>query len=303
MHLVTYARRDSPLAHSRAGILVEHGVVDVAHASAGGLPPTVQQLLDDQPELEAALQGLTLEPAVDLAEVRLLSPLPRPLSVRDFMAFEEHVRHTREKRGARVPDTWYQLPVFYFSNHLAVLGPEDPVAAPPGCAELDFEFEVALVIGRRGRDIPEAEAWNHVAGLTIMNDWSARDLQMLEMQAVLGPAKGKDFATTLGPALVTLDELRPRLDGDRLSLAMTGRRNGEEFTRTNLGEIYHPIPRVIARASAGVTLHPGEVIGLGTVPNGCLLEQPEPKWLQPGDIVELEVEVLGSLRSAVVART
>jgi len=117
---------------------------------------------------------------------------------------------------------------------------------------------------------------------------------------------GDHFADSVLAAMRAVeppDELRPRLDGDRLSLAMTGRRNGEEFTRTNLGEIYHPIPRVIARASAGVTLHPGEVIGLGTVPNGCLLEQPEPKWLQPGDIVELEVEVLGSLRSAVVART
>ncbi|MEA2681987.1 MAG: hypothetical protein QOK05_315 [Chloroflexota bacterium] len=298
---MTYARRDSPTARGRAGVLVDGQVVDLAHASWGRLPASVQQLLDGGLDAATVLDSLALEPRLGIDEVRLLAPLPRPVSLRDFMAFEEHVRHTRENRGARVPDAWYQLPVFYFSNHLTVLGPDDPVAAPPGCEQLDFEFEVALVIGRRGRDIAPGDAWGHVAGLTIMNDWSARDLQMLEMQAGLGPAKGKDFATTLGPALVTMDELRERMDGDRLPLAMVGRRNGEEFTRTSFGEIYHPVPAVIARASRGVTLHPGEVIGLGTVGNGCLLEQKEPDWLRPGDVIELEVEALGTLRSEVVA--
>ncbi|MDQ6746527.1 MAG: fumarylacetoacetate hydrolase family protein [Candidatus Dormibacteraeota bacterium] len=301
MHLVPYTRSDAPVTHGRAGILVDGRVVDIAHASAGRLPPTMQQLLDDHPDLDAALRELPADVAVGAEDVRLLAPLPRPLSLRDFMAFEDHVRHTREKRGSRVPDAWYQFPVFYFSNHLAILGADEGVVSPPGCEQLDFEFEVAVVIGRPGRDIAEADAWSHVAGLTIMNDWSARDLQVREIPAGLGPAKGKDFATTMGPALVTLDELRPRLVGDRLSLAMVGRRNGEEFTSTNLDTIYHPIPRIIARASAGVTLHPGEVLGLGTVPNGCLLEQAEPAWLQPGDVVELEVETLGLLRSEVRA--
>jgi fumarylacetoacetate (FAA) hydrolase len=230
-----------------------------------------------------------------------MAPLPRPLSLRDFMAFEDHIRRTRELRGTTVPDVWYQLPVFYFSNHLAVLGPEDRVSPPPGCQALDFEFEVAVVIGRPGRDIPEASAWEHVAGLAILNDWSARDIQLLEMGAGLGPAKGKDFATTLGPALVTLEELRPRLSDDRLQLAMVARRNGVELTRTDLAEIHHPIPRIIARASSGVTLHPGEVLGLGTVPYGCLLERPDPQWLRPGDVVELEVELLGTLRTEIIA--
>ncbi|MFN2466230.1 MAG: fumarylacetoacetate hydrolase family protein [Candidatus Dormibacteria bacterium] len=299
MRVVTYARRDSPLAHSRAGILVEDGVVDVAHASAGKLPPTVQQLLEDHADLGAALRDLDTTSRLGRDEVQILAPLPRPLSLRDFMAYEDHVRHTREKRGSKVPPAWYEMPVFYFSNHLAVLGPEDRVTAPPGCEQLDFEFEVAVVIGRRGRDIPEAAAWDHVAGLTIMNDWSARDLQMAEIPVGLGPAKGKDFGTTLGPALVTLDELRPHMHGDRLDLAMVGRRNGHEFTSTNLGEIFHPIPRIIARASAGVTLHPGEVIGLGTVPNGCLLERADPRWLEPGEVIELEVERLGTLASTI----
>lgn len=297
---MTYARRDSPSGAGRAGFLVEGGVADIAQASAGRLPPTVQRLLELDLDLGAALSALGDAPLIDTSEVRLLAPLPHPVSMRDFMAFEDHVRHTRELRGARVPQAWYDMPVFYFSNHLAVIGPEDPVAPPPGCQQLDYEFEVAVVIGRAGRDISEASAWEHVAGLTIMNDWSARDLQMEEMQAGLGPAKGKDFATTLGPTLVTLDELRDRLDGERMTLAMVGRRNGEEFTRTNLNEIHHPVPRIVARASRGVTLHPGEVIGLGTVPYGCLLERSDSSWLAAGDVVELEVERLGTLRTEVI---
>ena len=300
MHIVTYARRDSPAAPGRAGVLVDGGVADLAGASSGRLPPTVQQLLELGADLGPALHGLQFAP-IARSEVRLLAPLPRPLSLRDFMAFEDHVRHTRELRGFSVPQAWYQVPVFYFSNHLAVIGPEDSVVPPPGCQMLDYEFEVALVIGRPGRDIEEDVAWDHVAGLTIMNDWSARDIQLAEMQAGLGPAKGKDFAASLGPALVTLDELRPRLQGGQMNLAMVGRRNGEEFTRTNLAEIYHPVPRIIARASRGVTLHPGEVIGLGTVPYGCLLERADPRWLLPGDVIELEVELLGTLRTEVAA--
>ena len=301
MQLVTYVPSHSPGARGRAGLLVPGGVVDVSHASSGGLPPTVLALLELEIDLEAALGGLDTAGAVPREEVRLLAPLPRPVSVRDFMAFEDHVRHTRELRGATVPDVWYELPVFYFSNHLAVLGPEDPVSAPPGCKALDYEFEMALVIGKEGRDIPEATAWEHVAGLTIMNDWSARDLQMKEMQAGLGPAKGKDFATSMGPALVTMAELEGRRDGPLLQMEMVGRRNGVEFARTDFDQIYHPIPRVIARASAGVTLLPGEVIGLGTVPYGCLLECADPEWLAPGDVIELDVDLLGTLRTEVVA--
>ena len=302
MKVVTYAPRDAPGDPGRAGLLTPGGVVDIAEASAGRLPPSVLELLELPEGIAAALTGLGPGTPKRLEEVRLRAPLPRPLSVRDFMAFEDHVRHTRELRGAEVPAAWYEAPVFYFSNHLAVLGPEDAVWAPLGCLQLDYEFEVALVIGRRGRDIPEAEAWDHVAGLTIMNDWSARDLQLREMQAGLGPAKGKDFATTLGPVLVTMDELSDRRHGDQLSLEMVGRRNGVEFTRTNLDRIHHPVPRVIARASAGVTLHPGEVIGLGTVPYGCLLERVDPEWLVPGDVVDLEVELLGNLRTEVEIR-
>jgi 2-keto-4-pentenoate hydratase/2-oxohepta-3-ene-1,7-dioic acid hydratase in catechol pathway len=299
--VVSYARRGAEDRPPRAGILLEDGIVDIAHASGGKLPGSVLGLLQAGQDLDALLAGVAVDETVPLDQARVLAPLPRPVSLRDFMAFEDHVRHTRELRGSSVPAAWYEVPVFYFSNHLAMLGPGDPVKAPPGCSALDYEFEVALVIGKEGRDIPEASAWDHVAGLTIMNDWSARDLQLLEIQGGLGPAKGKDFATSLGPALVTMGELRARMSGPHLSLQMVGRRNGEEFTRTNLDRIHHPVPRILARASAGVTLHPGEVVGLGTVPHGCLLERPEPHWLVPGDVIELEVEALGTLRSEVAA--
>ncbi|GAC1331136.1 MAG: fumarylacetoacetate hydrolase family protein [Candidatus Dormibacteria bacterium] len=301
MQLVTYVPRRSPLARGRAALLTPRGVVDISHASSGRLPATVLGLLELGEDLDAVLAGLGEATAIKREDVRLLAPLPGPVSLRDFMAFEDHVRHTRELRGASVPEAWYEAPVFYFSNHLAVLGPEDPVSAPPGCRALDYEFEVAVVIGREGRDIPEESGWAHVAGLMVMNDWSARDLQLREMQAGLGPAKGKDFATSMGPALVTMAEFEDRWDGAALSLQMTGRRNGVEFTRTNLNLIYHPVPRVIARASAGVNLRAGEVIGLGTVPYGCLLERADPDWLVAGDVVELEVEVLGTLRTEIVA--
>src|SRR5439155_22118815 len=214
--------------------------------------------------------------------------------------FEAHVRHTRKLRGLEVPEVWYEQPVFYFSNPTAIRGPEEPVWAPPGSAALDLEFEVAFVVGREGMDIPEERALEHIAGLTIMNDWSARDLQLREMQLLLGPAKGKDFATSLGPWLLTMDEVADRVQDGRVHLEMVGRLNSEELTRGNLGEMHHSISRLVAHASRGVRLHPGEVLGSGPVGNGCLLERPDPTYLRPGDVIELEVERLGVLRSPVV---
>lgn len=240
--------------------------------------------------------------AIPLPETRLLAPLPRPVSVRDFMAFEKHVRNSRRRRGLDVPAAWYELPVFYFSNPTAIRGPEDPVWAPPSSLQLDFEFEVAVVIGVRGADITAERAFEHVAGLTILNDWSARDLQMAEMPVLLGPAKGKDFATSMGPFLLTFDELADRVDGEQINLQMTARLNGQEWTRGNLAELYHSIPRMIAHASRGVELVPGEVLGTGTLGGGCLLENPERGYLQPGDVVELEVERLGVLQTEIVSR-
>jgi len=222
-----------------------------------------------------------------LEDVRLLAPVPRPPSVRDAYAFEEHIRNAARVTGRPgVPDEWYELAIFYFSNPAAIYGPDEEIPYPADTEELDYELEVAAVIG--------AEA--AVGGFTIMNDWSARDLQRKEMKVGLGPAKGKDFATSLGPIVVTPDEL-----GD-LRLEMVARVNGEERSRGNMGDMYHSWEAIIERASANTQLVPGDVIGSGTVGTGCILEHGDGRWLQPGDVVELEVEGIGVLRNSVGAK-
>lgn len=219
-----------------------------------------------------------------LEDVRLLAPVPRPPSVRDAYAFEEHIRNAARVRGRPgVPDEWYELPVFYFSNPAAIFGPDDEIPFPAGSEELDYELEVAAVIGAEGA----------IGGFTVMNDWSARDLQRKEMKVGLGPAKGKDFATSLGPVVVTPDEL-----GD-LRLEMVARVNGEERSRGNMGDMYHSWEAIIERAATNTQLVPGDVIGSGTVGTGCILEHGDGRWLQPGDVVELEVEGIGVLRNVV----
>src|SRR5712691_11714694 len=221
-----------------------------------------------------------------LAEVELRAPVLHPPSVRDFYAFEQHVRTARSRRGLEVPREWYEQPVFYFSNPAAVYGPEDEIPYPEGTEELDYELEVAAVIGADGR----------IGGFTVMNDWSARDLQRAEMKVGLGPAKGKDFATSLGPVVVTPDEL------GGLRLEMLARVNGEERSRGNLGDMYHSWEAIVAHAARNTELRPGDVLGSGTVGTGCILEHGDERWLQPGDEVELEVEGIGVLRNLVGAR-
>lgn len=249
----------------------------------------------------AAWTGSRLRPG----EFTYLPPIVRPRAFRDFYAFEAHVKTARARRGLEVPPAWYELPVFYFSNPSALLGHEAPVFAPAGSRELDYELELGVVIGRGGRDIPVEQAWSHVAGFTILNDWSARDLQRQEMTVGLGPAKGKDFATAAGPWLVTRDEFADRIDGERLTLEMTARVNGRELSRGNVASLHHSIPRLLAHASRDAELFPGELLGTGTVGTGCILELgPENTggWLKPGDVVELEIERLGILRNTVVPR-
>ena len=220
-----------------------------------------------------------------LADVLLRAPVLRPPSVRDFYAFEQHVRTARASRGLEVPAEWYEAPVFYFSNPAAIYGPEDEVPYPEGTAELDYELELAAVIGAEGR----------IGGFTVMNDWSARDLQRQEMAVGLGPAKGKDFATSLGPLLVTPDEL-----GD-LRLEMVARVNGEERSRGNLGDLHYSWDAIVAHAARNTALRPGDVLGSGTVGTGCILEHGDGRWLRPGDVVELEVEGIGVLRNRVAS--
>jgi fumarylacetoacetate (FAA) hydrolase len=236
-----------------------------------------------------------------------LPPPTQPPTIRDFYAFEEHVATARRARGLEMVPEWYEAPAFYFSNPHSVIEPDQPVAAPPGCQELDYELEVAAVVGIEGADLDPDEAEGHIAGFTVMNDWSARDLQRREMKVGLGPAKGKDFATSLGPWLVTTDELADRRAGKAYDLAMTARVNGREYSRGNLADLHWSFGEMLAHASRGTRLVPGDVIGSGTCGTGCILElslvhgPDEYPWLAPGDVVELEVERLGVLRNPVVS--
>lgn len=257
---------------------------------------------NDPDALEGALSlgGETLLYSTDM--VRMLAPLPRPPSLRDFYAFEQHVASAYALRGRPVPAAWYEQPVFYFGNPGTIYGPDAEVPMPR-TGQLDYELEVAAVIGRPCRDLEARDALHYIAGLTIMNDWSARDLQAREMSVGLGPAKGKDFATSLGPSIVTLDELEDVDSGNgRYRLAMTVRVNGEVRGEAALADMYYTFGELVAQASRDVTLYPGEVIGSGTAGRGCLLETTggAGPWLERGDIVELEVERLGVLRNTIV---
>jgi fumarylacetoacetate (FAA) hydrolase len=218
-----------------------------------------------------------------LADVDFRAPVLHPPSVRDFYAFEQHVKTARASRGLDVPQEWYDTPVFYFSNPAAIYGPGDEIPKPPDTNELDYELEVAAIIGADGQ----------IGGFTIMNDWSARDLQRAEMRVGLGPSKGKDFATSLGPIVVTPDEL----DGSRGT--MVARVNGEERSRGELGDMHHSWDAIVAHAARNTRLLSGDVLGSGTVGTGCILELGDGRWLQPGDVVELEVEGIGVLRNAI----
>jgi fumarylacetoacetate (FAA) hydrolase len=226
-----------------------------------------------------------------LKDLHLLAPVPTPPSVRDFFAFEEHVAAGWRRRGSDIPEAWYEAPVFYFSNPASIRGPGDEVARPTNCQMLDFELEIAAVIGTE----------NQIAGFTLMNDWSARDLQAREMTVGLGPAKGKDFATSLGPMLVTPDQL-PYEDG-RLHLEATVTVNGEEITRSDAAKQHFTWPQIVEQAVRDTVLRPGDVLGSGTLARGCLLELGPlegDRWLEPGDLVVLEAPGIGTLANPVV---
>ncbi|MDX2162651.1 MAG: fumarylacetoacetate hydrolase family protein [bacterium] len=234
-----------------------------------------------------------------------MARLPRPpiTSLRDFYAFEQHVRTAAENRGRSVAPEWYQMPVFYFSNTSAIYGDGETIPYPSYTDALDYELEIAAVIGEPGIDIRPEDAERHILGFTIFNDWSARDVQAREMRVGLGPSKGKDFASSLGADVVTLDELAGRHTGRPgvFDLTMTARVNGMERSRGNMRDLHYSFGEMIAHASQDVMLRRGDVIGSGTVGTGCLLEltRGDGPYLQPGDVVELEIECLGMLRSSI----
>ena len=298
----------------RAGVVSDAGVhplpadITVLGLVRGGLPAAL-----------AAGRRALGEPPVSLAAVRLLPPLAAP-TVRDFVAFEEHVEGIAASvggtadasgpadRAAVVPE-WYQAPTFYFTNPYALIGAYDDVPVPPGCELLDFELEVAVVVGRDGASLTAEQAREHVFGYTVMNDWSARDLQRREMKVQLGPAKGKDSATTLGPWLVTADELEPYRDAHGfLALDLRACLNGDLTGQDLLSNMGWPFEELISYASRGTEVRAGDVLGSGTCGNGgCLAElwgrrgRVDPPPLRPGDVVELTVEGIGTVRNRVVA--
>ncbi|MDP5181659.1 fumarylacetoacetate hydrolase family protein [Blastococcus sp. BMG 814] len=287
---------------------VQAGVVEAAGLHA---LPDGRSILDlVRAGLPAALEAGAAaldRPAVPLESVRLLPPLTPP-TVRDFVAFEEHVEGMVLPSGETVPPEWYQAPTFYFTNPYALIGAHDDVAVPPGSQRFDFELEVAVVVGRDGASLTPETAREHVFGYTIFNDWSARDLQFREMAVKLGPAKGKDSATTLGPWLVTADELEPYRDADGfLALDMRVSVNGEQLGQDLLSNMGWPFEELISYASRGTEVRAGDVLGSGTCGNGgCLAElwgrhgAAAPPPLRPGDVVEMTVEGLGTIRNRVV---
>lgn len=294
---------------ARPGAIVGDGVVDLQEAvSVESVLAIVERSDEWLPKIREAL---TKElPKRPLASVKLLAPIPRPPSMRDGYAFRQHVETARRNRGLEMIPEFDQFPVFYFTNHQAVIGPGDVRVMPRHLEKLDFELEAAIVVGRRGRNLKAEGADAHIFGLTIMNDLSARVLQMDEMKLSLGPAKGKDFATALGPYLLTLDELSPKKgpNGNSYPLAMRAFVNGVQVSEGNLGDMNWTFAQILERASYGVDLFPGDVIGSGTVGTGCFLELngsgiTKNQWLQLGDVVTLEIEALGKLENRIVAES
>ena len=220
---------------------------------------------------------------------------------RDFYAFEEHVKTCRAQRGRDMIPSWYRIPVFYFSNPHSLIHHEQPAFAPIGSQQLDYELELGVVIGKPGINIQAPDAWDHVAGITIINDLSARDLQREEMQIGIGPSKGKDFATAVGPVLVPVDP--SWIVDDHLSLDMHASVNGRTLSRGQASSMHFTWPELIAHASRDAMLYPGDLLGSGTVGSGCILELgPENTdgWLEPGDVVELTIDGIGTLRTPII---
>lgn len=302
MKFVTFTNTQQ---QKRVGILMNDSVIDLNSASKGELPETMADFLKNQslyiPVVQSMLETKEL-PSINLKKIQLTAPLPNPTSFRDFVAFETHVKNATKKSGDTVAPEWYEMPIFYFSNPNAMKGPEEEVKRPSRCVRLDYELELACVIGKEGKNIKASDAEEYIFGYTILNDWSARDIQMKEMKVLLGPAKGKDFATSIGPYILTKDELEPYRVGGRFDLEMTAKVNGEVLSKGNFKDIYYTFGDMIERASQDVTLYPGDIIGSGTVGFGCLMELGSEvhRWLEPGDEVELTITGLGTLTNKII---
>ncbi len=321
MKLLSYQRED----REQLGVLIDGHIYDMEllHPELPGSMNMFLNYWDDFfPIAQAAEQmvregGSFAKKGTPVAQVKLLAPVPFPPSCRDGYAFRQHVAAARRNRKVEMIPQFDEYPIFYFTNHHSIQGPGPIRCMPDHFEKLDFELEAAIVIGRPGRNIRASEADQHIAGLMIMNDMSARTLQMEEMLLNLGPAKGKDFSTVIGPWLVTLDELhpfetnaKPGHTGKSWNLTMRCSVNGKQVSQGNLGDMDWTFAEIIERASYGVDLYPGDVIGSGTVGTGCFLELngtgklQDPnyveQWLQPNDTVEMTIEALGTLSNSIV---
>tara|TARA_Y100001970_G_scaffold292013_1_gene431511 strand:+ start:933 stop:1919 length:987 start_codon:yes stop_codon:yes gene_type:complete len=328
MKFVTYSLGEG--TNYRFGFKKNEYVVDIIRASIWAnenqgdfsyleIPSTLKKALENWDfnlkklqELNSILPEVNIQShsggdkpiAILESDVSLLPPVPNPQSFRDFYAFEKHVRAARKLRGLDMNPDWYKIPIFYFSNPASLYGHNSKISYPNGTTELDFELEFAVIIANGGTNITENNAQKYIAGYTICNDWSARDLQREEMGLNLGPAKGKDFATSFGPYLVTPDELEDSInDSGKLDLKMKCYVNDKIISDGNTNDLYHPFTRMIERASKNARLLPGDYLGSGTVGTGCILElRPENTggWIKKGDTVRMEIEKLGILQNKII---
>jgi 2-keto-4-pentenoate hydratase/2-oxohepta-3-ene-1,7-dioic acid hydratase in catechol pathway len=306
MKLVTYEHLKSG---PRAGVIQGEDVIDitqllgstVAIRDVGALLQHGENAIND---VRKALSENQVTYRVALNKVRLLSPILQPPTIRDYAAFEVHARNAIKNSGlTELPARWYEKATFYFSNPSTVCGPDAEVIRPSACKHLDYEVEIGIVIGKEGRDIPEEEAMDYIAGFTIYNDWSDRELCTEEF-GFLGFHKAKDFAQGFGPWMVTTDELMDKYVDGRLQLKVTAKINGDVWTDSTTGDMYWSIPYLIARASKDSRLVPGDIIGTGTVGLGCIYERPdELRWLEDGDVVEIDAEGIGTLRQTVRSKS
>jgi fumarylacetoacetate (FAA) hydrolase len=323
MKFVSYLNKKE----ERLGLLYNDKVYDLQKSASSlkiKLPLTMKKFLEGEDAsmklarkvFEAIKKG-KIKSGLKYSDLIILSPVPQPTSLRDGYAFRQHVSTARRNRGLEMIPEFDQFPIFYFGNHNAVFGLGNVKVEDDHLKGCDFELECAIVIGKKGKNIPSNKADKYIAGYMIMNDLSARVLQMDEMKLSLGPAKGKDFATTLGPWLVTPDELAPYKTktkfGNKYNLEMIARHNGKQISKGNVKQMDWTFAEIIERASYGVTLYPGDVIGSGTVGTGCYLElngtwaieakgkgkEHKSVWLNDGDEIELEITGLGVLKNII----
>jgi 2-keto-4-pentenoate hydratase/2-oxohepta-3-ene-1,7-dioic acid hydratase in catechol pathway len=304
---------------SRIGWLIADKVVDMNLASEK-LPIDMLTFIDGHENYFEIIKTLgEVEPHYSLAEVQLLAPLPNPRSIRDYVGFEMHMLNASRSFGHSVGEAWYDMPIFYFTNHHNVCGPDDDIKKPIHETRLDIELEMACIIGKKGSDIKKEEAKDYIFGYTIFNDWTARALQRVEMTIPLGPHKGKDFANAFGPCIVTADEFEqyevpfsksffesplkvPAVQDTRFDVKMTSRINGETICEGNYKTVHFSFAQMLERASEnGVNIMPGDILGSGTVGWGSLIENnfTVHRPLEPGDVVELEIEGIGILKNVV----